>query len=434
MYSLLETRQRSNYEDLGSIGGVIFEDHLLFSNKFKRGGIYYQALKNDRKQGLAGPHFWSSGISDANFKNIFAIGDIHGDFVSLLSSLYIAKVIDVNGNWIARDTIVIQLGDILDRERPGIESTNTSQNPREEIDIIQYIYGIDFQARKINSRIISLCGNHDLWPFQNHGPSLQDRAKYVGYPLKVYGGMRKRDQYFRSDGMRNYMAIYRPPILKASEWLAMHGGISNKNFMKGINQLQGLIEQDEETQFSPMKLLGEQWVSGMTHPRRPFPKFILDAMYNRYWARGPTSDFQQNSCSNNLMDMLRFFDIDGDGGLLLGHTPMWVVGSKTEMHSVEVVCNRNCEGDACGVVLADVAQSEGFHPDVDVSQLDGESLRKHQDEMIKSTSILWIVRDRKRNRSLSLHRITSGLVEDGIFRYISTFEKNKGWSLKRQDR
>lgn len=410
-------------DDLGSLGGIQFEDHLEWAKKFERGGEYYRQMQKDRKTGVAGPKFWSRGMTEANYKDIFAIGDIHGDLLSLLSSLFLAKVIDKRGRWIARNTLVIQLGDILDRKRPGLKARHSSYNPREEIDIIQYMFGLDFEARLVGSRIISLCGNHDLWPIE--GPRSSSRKDYVGYSLQVYGGIRKRDAYFRSDGMRNYMAIYRPPIIKASEWLAMHGGISERNFMKGITTLKKLIQSDQD----PLTILGNQWVEGMTHPRKPFPKFIMDAMYNRYWASSRNATKHQTQCSDHLGKMLHYFGIDGDGGLLLGHTPMWI-DEPSDFHTVEVVCNRRCIGDACGVILADVAQSEGFHIEEDRSSMSRKDQEEFDEENMKSTSVAWIVRDRKQNKSVKMKRICSGIAERGEFRIIETYDKSKQWSVE----
>ena len=51
------------------------------------------------------------------FKRIIAIGDIHGDFDVFIKTLLLGGVIDENNNWIAHDTIVVQLGDQVDSFR-----------------------------------------------------------------------------------------------------------------------------------------------------------------------------------------------------------------------------------------------------------------------------------------------------------------------------
>lgn len=47
-----------------------------------------------------------------------AVGDIHGDLRKAISSLELAQVLqEVNGQvrWAGGDTVVVQLGDVLDR-------------------------------------------------------------------------------------------------------------------------------------------------------------------------------------------------------------------------------------------------------------------------------------------------------------------------------
>ena len=48
-------------------------------------------------------------------RQLFAIGDIHGDFAALLRQLYVAKVIDENGAWRRkqRHVLVVLLGDVV---------------------------------------------------------------------------------------------------------------------------------------------------------------------------------------------------------------------------------------------------------------------------------------------------------------------------------
>ena len=49
-----------------------------------------------------------------NYNRIIAIGDIHGDYKIFIKCLEVAKLIDTSGNWIGKDTYLIQLGDTLD--------------------------------------------------------------------------------------------------------------------------------------------------------------------------------------------------------------------------------------------------------------------------------------------------------------------------------
>lgn len=427
--TLFQERKQTN--SLGSLGGVIFEDHIEFARSFEEpNGHRFQDTKRDIDAGIVGPHFWTTSASESNFSHIFAIGDVHSDLLSLLSALFLAKVININGEWIAKNTIVIQLGDVLDRKRPGMKGVkHTSFNEREEIDIIQYMFGLDYQARERNSRIISITGNHDIWPYE--GPSIKDRQGYVGYNLRGYGSMKQRDDFFRSEGMRNYMAFYRPPIFRVNNWLAMHGGIHPTKLREHMLVLK---EQNEDE--DPMPWISEQWLQGMLEPSKAFPPFIMDAMYDRYWALNP-HDRKVEQCSDNMMAMLRYFNIPGDGGVFLGHTPMWISKNgrrdASNFNGIEVVGNLRCTSAACGVVLADVAASEGFHVLLNEREMkNAKTVAKYYDEDTKSTSIVHVDRRQKHLQRIRTDVLNRNTRQNAV-RVVERFNGKK-WIRVRNDR
>lgn len=429
--ALYQTRNLSNHVDLGSVGNVVFEDHYDFAKEFEGPrGKHYLRGQEDIKRGITGASYWSHGATDAGYNHIYAMGDVHGDFLSLLSAMYLAKVIDVDGRWIAKKTIFLQLGDLLDRQRPGMnKAQHTSYNPREEIDIIQYLFFIDREARKMGSRVVSITGNHDLWPYE--GPASSVRKEYVGYPLKIYGSMRKRDMYFRSIGMRQYMAWYRPPVMKVNNWLAMHGGIHPNSLHRRMKELE---EHGNDEQ--PIVWISQQWEQGILNPDQDFPTFIMDAMYNRYWATRPDEQ-DQEECSQHMMTMLRHFNIPRDGGLFMGHTPMWISKcgrrDSVEFNDIEVVCNSHCTTAACGGVLIDVAASEGFHEPLRSKK--PQDILDHKKEDVRSTSVAHVnVRkntlERIRTDHIRVNR--KGGMERAHVRVVEQFN-GKTWVVRKKE-
>ena len=97
-------------------------------------------------------------------KRCISFGDIHGDFLVLLSLLQLAHLIDNHGTWMGSDTIVVFTGDLLDRAGRMNPSSgyNTSHNNREEVDIVQYLYFLNLQAKKKNGAVLSVVGNHEI--------------------------------------------------------------------------------------------------------------------------------------------------------------------------------------------------------------------------------------------------------------------------------
>ena len=67
-------------------------------------------------------------------RRIIAIGDLHGDWDATIKSLKKAGVINNSLNWIGGDTVVVQVGDQVDKGGRG-EVTNDENS---ELRIINY--------------------------------------------------------------------------------------------------------------------------------------------------------------------------------------------------------------------------------------------------------------------------------------------------------
>jgi hypothetical protein len=84
---------------------------------------------------------------------VIAIGDLHGRLVTFQDVLRKAQIIDENGEWIAYDTDVIQVGDVLDKGDNELELVEYMQ----ELSDIAPLFGCSFRW---------LLGNHELYNLQ----------------------------------------------------------------------------------------------------------------------------------------------------------------------------------------------------------------------------------------------------------------------------
>ncbi|AGG05739.1 metallophosphoesterase [Dehalococcoides mccartyi] len=80
---------------------------------------------------------------------VYALGDLHGKYNQVMSTLTREGFVDEAGNWIAKDTTLVQAGDIVDRGYGGTKLINKLQ-------------ALDKQASKMGSHITTLMGNHDI--------------------------------------------------------------------------------------------------------------------------------------------------------------------------------------------------------------------------------------------------------------------------------
>jgi hypothetical protein len=100
---------------------------------------------------------------------IVAIGDIHGDFESLIYLLYTAKLINNELKWIGADTFVVQTGDIFDDRRPEFPEEFKPHEPYDELLILEYLSDLNIQAEREGGRILICFGNHELLNIFNPG-------------------------------------------------------------------------------------------------------------------------------------------------------------------------------------------------------------------------------------------------------------------------
>src|SRR5688500_18003267 len=81
------------------------------------------------------------------------VGDVHGELNELTEVLVHAGVMDRRGSWIAADTILIQVGDVIDR---GPDS----------IGAVSLLSALQVQATAHGSRVVRCCENHELMLLQ----------------------------------------------------------------------------------------------------------------------------------------------------------------------------------------------------------------------------------------------------------------------------
>ena len=205
---------------------------------------------------------------------ILAIGDLHGDYPATVKLLKKAKIIDHGLNWIGGDTILVQLGDQIDR----------GAGDKEIIDLFEYLKG---QAPKLGGMVHSLIGNHEAM-------NIDGNFKYV-FPDKAFYDF----ENFMSQAPKNYVEEYqtyqrgrlhaffpggqyakilanRKAILQLGPYVFVHGGVLPKFAKMGIDQL------NQEA---------SDWMKGIKRK----PKWISDSK-GPLWARNFSKDTTSSNC------------------------------------------------------------------------------------------------------------------------------------------
>ena len=257
-----------------------------------------------------------------NNNKIVAIGDIHGDYYIFIELLKMAKVINSDLKWMGKDTFVIQLGDTLDGKRPDINIDSKYLKTTGEIEITNLILNLDKQAKKQGGRVISILGNHELYPYYYYNDkSFND--KYVKTSdLENYKKLYKvsRFKYYKpgyGDGAK-LLGQTRPLIIQLGKFIFCHGSL-NKEFLELCikNNLKKTINSNF-VDITKLNKIVSDWLIGNT---KKVPFFInssdnINPLFNRNLTN-PKS-LNKTECINLVDSVLQYFN--NGQYLVMGHS------------------------------------------------------------------------------------------------------------------
>ncbi len=226
-------------------------------------------------------------------KRIVTIGDLHGDYKATILSLRKARLIDNKNKWIGGNTVLVQLGDQLDR---GGRFDNTTDEDS-EFKIMNLFDRLHKHAKLNGGAVYSLLGNHEIMNV------LGDFSYTSKMGIKHFGSKEARFDYFRSGGkMAIKMAHTRNVILRIGDWIFVHGGITPRLAKKyKIVEINNLMRR---------YLLGEE---KLEHDKC-FRELFLNSG-SVLWTRRYSEDKPDCKNLNKTLEYL------GATKMVIGHTP-----------------------------------------------------------------------------------------------------------------
>lgn len=361
---MLNTRLRTN--NLGTIGDTTFQPVHQFFERANR------ECDTSRR---------TYNISRTKYNKIVAIGDIHGDLVALLSTLFMMGIINCEGYWEPlhhHRILVIICGDVLDRVRKNntgnIISTETHMNPREEVDVMQYLHCLDATARTRGGRVITLLGNHEVCTCIKIGKCMGMQAQFQTNEYSrgwIDDDIKKRDKtnpitykmnLFRpGELMAKYLGLHYPLVVRVGDFLFMHGGI-NVKVLKDLGSLQSInhVMSTWLAKGIPPKSVREQTA-------------LLDIVWDRQLSDPRHSDVQ---CATTVKCVFDRLGMDWEvGGVVVGHTIQPNLQPRCK-------CKKS---KSAKVWRVDLALSEAFGEPKSIGAIEIAYLKKPRRSFVKTT-------------------------------------------------
>lgn len=256
-----------------------------------------------------------------NNNKIIAIGDIHGDYIIFIELLKLAKVIDSNLNWVGKDTYVVQLGDTLDGKRPDVSLSKEFINTTGEIEITKLILSLDKKAKLHGGRVISLLGNHELYPYYYYNDESFNHKYVKKVDVENYKKLYNTSRFkYYKPGKGNGAKLLgktRPMILQLGEFIFCHGSL-NEEFLKQciMNKL-----NKSGTNFIDIQKLNKIVSDWLIGDSTTVPFFInssenINPLFNRDLTDPKT--LNKTQCVKLVDSVLKYF-INGQY-LVMGHS------------------------------------------------------------------------------------------------------------------
>ena len=288
---------------------------------------------------------------------IIVIGDLHGDMDTTLKTLRIASVIDDNNKWIGKNTVIVQVGDQIDRCRyDGKKSCNqpnvTKNDENSDIKILHFFTELHKSAQKQGGAVYSLLGNHELMNVEGDMRYVSHKGikELDNYELEngdiIKDGMEARKYLFKpGNPISNFLACTRQVALIIGSNLFVHAGIlpqiAEKYNIKDINMLMSLYLLDKLEEDKDKEDYNDIFNNYKSSPlwTRDIGKLGLSAYQSKYIK----TTIDEDVCDKIIGPLTKNYKVNN---IYVGHTPLLENG-------ISSVCNKK-------IWLTDYGSSKAF--------------------------------------------------------------------------
>ena len=283
-----------------------------------------------------------------NGRRLVAIGDLHGDFLALVKAFKLAGVLADDGAWCGGSTVVVQVGDVLDRGD-------------DELACVRKLKQLAKQARAQGGDVIVMNGNHEIMnvmgDFRYATPGAFEECRRYAEKKRARAAARgeldasddARDEDDEMAGVRARQALFRPggefarwfaknpTVLVVDGTVFAHAGVDASHAEYGFDRINREVME---------------WMQGKT--KMP-PKQVLESD-GVVWTRDYGGKDAGNPAGNDAKFCRRLeeaLEAADAKRLVVGHTPQTTgvnSGCKGTVWRVDVGASRGIYGGTVQVL------------------------------------------------------------------------------------
>jgi hypothetical protein len=362
-------------------------DIKSYQKKYNKYKFKYIELKNKALINIIGGSSLSNNNTDECNgvwtelpKELYVIGDIHGDFFTLKQSLELTKCVifdtyneklkyntitnsyslsdgceyyakeknNVKWNPNKKNIFIVFAGDIVDRCRPhnivNPDCINTINDENCDYKIFELLMELDVQARKYNSRVIIVLGNHELLNIKND-------IRYVSNKGKA--DINRMDNLIKllNNNINNIFGIVR-----INRYIIAHGGV-NDLFFDEVNKIfiNKRIANPKIESIAIYNSYIRKYILGEVNNNADNILNLLHLNISPFWDRtiGGMDSLNENQCKKIFEDnILNIKHLSNDTKIIVAHCPQFLF-----LKNINLV---DCQEYKNKIYRIDIAMSRAF--------------------------------------------------------------------------
>ncbi len=257
--------------------------------------------------------------SDAD---VFAVGDVHGEYDVLFNLLRNNKIIDEDGKWIFGNGQLIFLGDLFDR---GSMVTET----------LWFLHELSFEAEEFGGKLIVLLGNHEIMVMKGDYRYVNSKYNYFNqYTFTKYSELFGKNtvlgKWLRNQGV----------IQQINDNLFLHAGISPQFNVKNYS-------------YPEINLAIQLYLNSEEDLKKGSDEDIILSSYGPLWYRGyAASKSEMPQVPQQFVD--NYLSSRGLSHMVLGHNEQKNITTSYEGKVISIDIHFNEDGSSAqGLLISD---------------------------------------------------------------------------------